>query len=165
METTLPLLKGRITLQEALEEDEDIVQNLSYPEKRAVFWLYLDRHRPQIAEIVSRHLNIPEAGLQLGELREWIHGSFNTCVPVQITHPRPHLPRQVIIRFPLPYKTGEEYYPGNVDEKLRCEAATYIWLQRNCPAVPIPRLLGFGFPGTQSVLDATEPFLQNHVQR
>lgn len=151
METTLPLLKGKITLQEALEEDDDIVQNLSYPAKRAIFWLYLDRHRAQIAEVVSRHLNIPQAGLRLGELGDWIHGSFNVCIPVHITRPRPHLPRQAIIRIPLPYRAGEEHYPGNVDEKLRCEAATYIWLQRNCPAVPIPRLLGFGFPGTQSV--------------
>ncbi|KAF4508958.1 hypothetical protein G6O67_005276 [Ophiocordyceps sinensis] len=159
METTLPLLKGKITLQEALEEDDDIVQNLSYPEKRAIFWLYLDRHRAQIAEVVSRHLNIPQAGLRLGELGDWIHGSFNVCIPVHITRPRPHLPRQAIIRIPLPYRAGEEHYPGNVDEKLRCEAATYIWLQRNCPAVPIPRLLGFGFPGTQSFTALeNEPF-------
>jgi hypothetical protein len=45
------------------------------------------------------------------------------------------------------------FRPGNVDEKLRTEAATYIWLQSNCPNIPVPRLFGFGFPGTQSVLD------------
>ncbi|KAK1768901.1 hypothetical protein QBC33DRAFT_610224 [Phialemonium atrogriseum] len=165
METTLPLLKGRITLQEALEEDEDVIKNLSYPEKRAIFWLYLDRRRSQIAEIVSRHLNIPLAAFQLGELGEWIHGSFNACIPIHITHPpRPNLPRRVIIRFPLPYKTGEEYFPGNVDEKLRCEAATYIWLQSNCPAVPIPRLYGFGFPGTQSFTALeNEPFYNRMI--
>lgn len=112
METTLPLLQGTITLQEALEEDEEIVQNLSYPEKRAIFCLDLDRQRSQIAQVVSRHLNIPQDGLRLGEPREWIHGSFNLCIPVYITHPRPHLPRRAIIRFPLPYKVGEAYCPG-----------------------------------------------------
>ncbi|TPX15568.1 uncharacterized protein E0L32_004266 [Thyridium curvatum] len=61
-----------------------------------------------------------------------------------------NLPQKAIIRFPLPYKIGEEHYPGNVDEKLRCEAATYAWLQSHCPAVPTPRLLGFGFPGGHS---------------
>lgn len=141
MERTLPLLKGRITLEDALNADEDVVQALSYPEKRAVFWLYLDRRRSHISQVVSRHLNIPQGDFQLGDLREWIHGSFNVCVPIHITRSsRPDLPRRVLIRFPLPYKTGEEHFPGNVDEKLRCEAATYVWLQSNCPTVPIPRL-------------------------
>lgn len=155
MERTLPLLKGRITLEDALNADEDVVQALSYPEKRAVFWLYLDRRRSHISQVVSRHLNIPQGDFQLGDLREWIHGSFNVCVPIHITRSsRPDLPRRVLIRFPLPYKTGEEHFPGNVDEKLRCEAATYVWLQSNCPTVPIPRLFGFGFPGSQSVCHA-----------
>lgn len=152
MEPTLPLLKGSISLQDALDEDEDVIQNLSYPEKRAVFWLYLDRRRSQISQVVSRHLSIPQADFQLGDIREWIHGSFNVCIPINITRsPRRNLPRRVIIRFPLPYKTGEEQFPGNMDEKLRCEAATYVWLQRSYPTVPIPRLFAFGFPGTQSV--------------
>lgn len=33
MAVTLPLLKGSITLSEALAKDEDIIQKLSYPEK------------------------------------------------------------------------------------------------------------------------------------
>lgn len=64
---------------------------------------------------------------------------------------RSSLPSKAIIRFPLPYKVGEDFRPGNVDEKLRSEAATYLWLQEHCPDVPVPDLLGFGFPGGQSV--------------
>jgi hypothetical protein len=151
MEKRLPLLKGTITLEEALSEDEDVIQKLSYWEKRSLFYIYLDCRRAQINELVSRHLNVSPDSFQLGEIKEWIHGSFNVCIPIHISRPRPGLPERAIIRFPLPYKTGEEHFPGNVDEKLRCEAATYVWLQRNCPDVPIPRLFGFGFPGTQSV--------------
>ncbi|UPL02692.1 hypothetical protein LCI18_013626 [Fusarium solani-melongenae] len=60
-----------------------------------------------------------------------------------------------MIRFPLPYKIGESTHPGNADEKLRCEAATYAWLQSHCPSIPIPHLWGFGFPSGPSftVLD------------
>ena len=50
-----------------------------------------------------------------------------------------------MIRFALPYKVGQEDFLGNMDEKLRCEAATYIWIQENCPDVPVPTLLGFAF--------------------
>ena len=61
------------------------------------------------------------------------------------------LPGMIYIRFSLPYKIGEEEEPGNVDEKVRSEAATCIWLQENCPDVPIPSLLGFGLPDGQCV--------------
>lgn len=56
-----------------------------------------------------------------------------------------------MIRFPLPYKVGEFKYPGNAEDKLRCEAATFAWIQENCPSTPIPYLWGFGFPGGPSV--------------
>lgn len=58
------------------------------------------------------------------------------------------------MRFPQPFKVGEDFRPGNAEEKLRCEAATYIWLQTKCPDIPIPRLFAVGFPGTQLVMDS-----------
>lgn len=153
MEDTRPLLKGRISLDDALKEDIDIIRELSYPEQRLQFWLHLYTLRQQIVEVVSQHLNIPQCDFTLGEVQEWIHGSFNACIPIHILQSSrtSDLPPRAIIRFPLPYKVGEAYCPGNVDEKLRSEAATYVWMQQNCPNVPIPRLFGFGFPGKQSV--------------
>ncbi|KLJ05504.1 hypothetical protein EMPG_11019 [Blastomyces silverae] len=53
----------------------------------------------------------------------WPYGSFNVCIPI-----------------------GEEAFPGNAEEKVRSEAATYIWIHENCPDVPIPNLRGFGVP-------------------
>ena len=73
------------------------------------------------------------------------------CIPVYIKESFSYRGRKVLIRFPLPYRVGEFRYPGSAEEKLRCEVATYIWIHRNCPAVPTPCLWGFGFPGGQSV--------------
>ncbi|RSL57374.1 hypothetical protein CEP54_008330 [Fusarium duplospermum] len=145
--------KGEVSLDDALKEDIDIIRELSYPEKRYQFWLRLFDDRQHIAEVVSRHLNIRQSDLSLGEVQEWMHGIFNACVPVSILQSRQtsDLPRRVIIRFPLPYKVGEDFCHGNTDEKLRSEAATYIWLHQNCPNTPIPRLFGFGFPGKKSI--------------
>ncbi|CAM1501698.1 Fc.00g036820.m01.CDS01 [Cosmosporella sp. VM-42] len=152
MDGTLPLLKGKISLDDALEEDVDIIRELSYPEKRDEFWADLYEQLPHIAEVVSRHLNIRQSDFNLGEFEEWIHGSYNACIPIQIAERArgANIPRQAIIRFPLPYKVGEDSHPGNIDEKLRSEAATHIWLQQNCPEIPVARLFGFGFPGKQS---------------
>lgn len=33
-----------------------------------------------------------------------------------------------------------------MEEKLRTEIATYLWLEENCPDVPIPVLHAFGLP-------------------
>lgn len=85
----------------------------------------------------------------------WLHGSFNLCIPITVTvnnHNKSSRSRRrqqdsskrVMIRFPLPYRVGEDFRPGNADEELRCEAGTYAWLQDHCPTVPIPRLYGFG---------------------
>lgn len=153
VETSLPLLVGGISLKEALKEEVDIIRELSYPEKRYDFWLHLYAQHQEIVGIVSWHLNIPVSYLKLSHVKDWVYGSFNICIPIHISHdvPTSDLPRSVIVRFPLPYKVGEEYHKGNMEEKLRCEAATYIWLQQNCPKVPIPRLFGFGLPGKLSV--------------
>jgi hypothetical protein len=151
---TLPLLRGTTTLEAALEEEENMLLSLAYPEQRLDFFVWLNTHRQDIEDTVSYHLGL--TGLEicrLGEVREWIHGSFNVCIPVYVDNWSKHPGRRVIIRFPLPYKIGESACPGNAEEKLRCEAATFIWIQEHCPHVPIPHLWGFGFVGGQSVWD------------
>ncbi|KAJ0417842.1 hypothetical protein BJY00DRAFT_288788 [Aspergillus carlsbadensis] len=40
--------------------------------------------------------------------------------------------------------------PGNGDEKVRCEAGAYAWLQENCPDVAIPELYGFALSTGQT---------------
>lgn len=147
----LPLLRGRkISLEDALGSDANVLDQLKWPDEMLEFCYYLYTNLSELGNIVSRHLGIPASDLRFGDFKEWRHGSFNTCIPIHISN-HPKLPRQVIIRFPQPFKVGEAFDPGNVDEKLRAEAATYIWLRRNCPAIPIPRLFAIGLPGTQSV--------------
>lgn len=150
---TLPLLTGKITLSEALDEEDDILEKLSYPEKRLNFCNYLHAHANQIESIVSHHLRISRDSCRAPWVNEWIHGSFNVCVPIYVNDEK-----KVIIRFPLPYKIGESTHPGNAEEKLRCEVATYAWIQSHCPSIPIPRLWGFGFPSGPSVRNPGREF-------
>ncbi|PKY07201.1 hypothetical protein P168DRAFT_295141 [Aspergillus campestris IBT 28561] len=109
----LPLLRGTTTFESAVEQEEDMLLGLDYPEQRIDFFVG-------------------------GGVNEWVHGSFNS------------LAKRALIRFPLPYKVGETTYPGNADDKIRCEAATFIWLQDNCPDISIPQLWGFGLVGGHS---------------
>jgi hypothetical protein len=151
---TLPLLHGSITLAAALDDDDNVLQEISYPEQRIQFFVYLLIHHSEIEAIVSYHLGLKKTETcRIGEVKEWIAGSFNVCVPVYIDNWTQHPGKRVLVRFPLPYKVGEFQHPGNADEKLRCEAATFVWIQDNCPSIPIPYLWGFGFSGGQSVSD------------
>ena len=80
-----------------------------------------------------------------------MYGYYNICIPVYVDGCVGFPGKRVLVRIPLPYKLGEAESPGNVEEKLRCEAATFIWIQEQCPEVPIPHLWGFGFPSGQCV--------------
>ena len=141
-----------ITFEDALEEEQNMLVRLTFLRKFATFREYLENHRNQIEATVSHHLNLSRNdACSLSHMREWIHGSFNMCLPLRITRQASRSQSRVLIRFPLPYKIGEEYNPGNADEKLRCEAATYIFIQENCPDIPVPKLLGFDFSGNESV--------------
>ncbi|OOF98994.1 hypothetical protein ASPCADRAFT_162880 [Aspergillus carbonarius ITEM 5010] len=146
MPTTLPLLHRQITLASALDDDDNVLQELQYPERRIQFFTYLFMNRSAIEAIVSHHLGLKgKQTCRIGEVKEWISGSFNVCIPVYIQPCSTNASKRVLIRFPLPYKVGEFQRPGNAEEKLRCEAATFIWIQENCPSIPIPHLWGFGF--------------------
>lgn len=87
----------------------------------------------------------------MSETREWMRGYYNVCIPVYVDGWAAFPGKRVLIRIPLPYKLGEANSPGKVEEKLRCEAATFIWIKEQCPEVPIPYLWGFGFPSGQCV--------------
>ncbi|KAK2757372.1 hypothetical protein FQN54_004887 [Arachnomyces sp. PD_36] len=167
---SLPLLRGSVTLESALEDDDNMLQRLAYPEQRIDFFLYLWTHRSEIETLVSDHLGFSGMGMcRAGEVKDWIAGSFNVCIPVYVDEKARFAKKRVLIRFPLPYKIGESRYPGNADEKLRCEAAAFVWIQDNCPDVPIPFLWGFGFPNGQSfTAPESVPFytrLMSNLQR
>lgn len=150
-----PLIRireGFITEQEALDIETDVIPKLHLRQKTDDFRQKLQSSSSHIRELVSRQLQIPESDFVIDEPSAWIEGGFNICLGIEINNGHhPHLPPTAVIRFPLPFNVGEDYAPGAMDEKLRCEAATYIWLKENCSNIPLPRLLGIGFPGPQTV--------------
>lgn len=139
----LPLLRGDISYEEALERDDNVLLQLSHRNKVIEFFEYLYKNRNDIKNIVSHHLRLEKVGaIRLGDFSEWQRGSFNVCIPVYVgSDPSP----RVIVRFPQPYKVGEAENSGNADEKVRCEVATICWMRMHCADIPIPSLRGFGF--------------------
>lgn len=145
------LSRGEITYSAAKEQDYNVLHELGYWDQKIRYFTHLHRNRKLIKQTVADHLSISPETCHLAEVDDWIHGSFNVCIRIKVDA-RGRVPeRQMMIRFPLPYRVGENHYPGNSDEKVCCEAGTYIWLQENCPNIPIPHLYGFGLSTGQTV--------------
>ncbi|PGH04805.1 hypothetical protein GX51_03291 [Blastomyces parvus] len=135
------LLRGVTTYSAIVESETNYLLKLTYFDERNRFFTLLNQSRAEIEAIVAYHLGLRSSKqCHVAEVEEWIHGTFNVCVPVRIEGSQ----RRVIIRFPLPYRVGEKVFPGNANEKVRCEAGAYAWLQQECPSIPIPYLHGFG---------------------
>lgn len=152
--TTRNLLSGPITLSAATRRDRNTLHTLDYPQQREAFYNRIEGYRSLLADVVAHHLGIKPAETIISPQEYWVHGSFNLCVPVlvEVDSSSPSkVPQFVTLRFPLPYRVGEATNPGNSDEKINTEAATYAWCQQNCPTVPIPQLYGFGLSTNKRV--------------
>ncbi|KAE8355183.1 hypothetical protein BDV28DRAFT_129457 [Aspergillus coremiiformis] len=142
MPGTRQLLRREITYASAKEEEVNILHQLGYYKKQIEFFSHLNNHQEWIKNTVAHHFNLYSSDVcHVSDIEDWLHGSFNVCIPITINT---RSVKRLILRLPLPYRVGEDFMPGNGDEKVRCEAGTYAWLQENCPDVPIPELYGFG---------------------
>jgi hypothetical protein len=150
MPITRPLLREHITYSQAKEKEVNILHQLGYHSQRNEFFKYVRKRRSLVELLVAHHLGLSPSICHAADCEEWMHGSFNLCVPVSVKNSK-----RVLMRFPLPYRVGEAFRPGNGDEKVRCEAGTYAWLQQECPTVPIPQLYGFALSTGQCVWTST----------
>lgn len=152
----LRLLRGEITYASAKEQDANILHQLGYRDQRKKYFTHLRENRQLIQKIVIHHLNLSSVDVcRVVDVEDWIHGSFNVCIRIDIDADGCNPARQLMFRLPLPYRIGENSRPGNADEKVRCEVGTYAWIQENCPTIPIPQLYGFGLSTGQTVCSSS----------
>ncbi|OOF95541.1 hypothetical protein ASPCADRAFT_6062 [Aspergillus carbonarius ITEM 5010] len=124
---TRRLLREEITYSVAKEKEVNILHQLQYPDQQTEFFALLDDRRDWIRTVVAHHLSLKSPhNCRVAGKDDWLHGSFNVCIPVTVDYPQRN--KRVLLRVPLPYRIGEAFRPGNGDEKIRCEAATYAWI-------------------------------------
>lgn len=145
------MVRGEITYSAAKEKDANIFHEVGYREQKIQFFTRLYRNRELVRNLVAHHLGLTSDACHVVDVEDWVHGSFNVCIRVDIDNPRRNAEKQVMIRFPLPYRIGENPCPGNAYEKDRCEVGTYAWISEKCPDVPIPHLHGFGLFNGETV--------------
>ena len=131
-------------LEEALDDDGNVLVPLRFPELREQFLDSLESQKADIKALVRCQMNVRTC--RVGRCELWRSGSFNLVIPILLLSED-----TVFLPLALPYRIGEHEAPGNLEEKLRAEIATYLWLQENCPGVPIPVLHAFGLPDGSTV--------------
>lgn len=132
--------------KELEEEDDNMLVKLQQEPLRQAFSDDLQSQIPNICGIVSHHLSLSRfQQCEVSDRSKWLYGSFNACIPIRITNWQK---QRLLLRCPLPYMLGGL---DGLDEKIRCEAATFAWISGNCPQIPIPHLWGFGLPNGLSV--------------
>ncbi|OAQ96559.1 hypothetical protein LLEC1_06353 [Akanthomyces lecanii] len=127
------------TLAEAIASEDDELPRMRYPELVRQFYAAINDQKTELEHMICKLLQVPTC--RIIESNLWRSGSFNVAILVRLPHGK-----NVYLRLPFLHRIGEYTFPGNVDEKIRTEAATYLWLQRHCPDVPIPTLHAFGLP-------------------
>jgi len=149
MPATLELDNGKhITYESAIKKDENIINEATYPRARKQLFQKLRDQRATIQDIVRHHLRLRGEDACIVE-DQWIRGSFNVCIPVEVRSAG--FNQKLIFRCPMPHKLAEATYPGTIDEKLSSEVGAYVWMQEYCPDIPIPQLYGFGFSDNRHV--------------
>lgn len=142
------------SLEHALANDDNVLVPLQYPELRAEFLSSIEAQKEEIEAMVRLQMGVEWCRVVVKEA--WRLGSFNIEIPIMLPGRR-----LIYLRVTLPYRIGEHESPGNTEEKLRTEIATYLWLSENCPDVPIPTLHAFGLPDGSMVRPPYLAFVQH----
>ncbi|KAI5459506.1 phosphotransferase enzyme family protein [Mariannaea sp. PMI_226] len=127
------------SLKRALDDDDNVLVPMRYPTLRDEMWKSIEAKKAGIEEMVRLQLGVRSCRVTVSEI--WKSGSFNLAIPIRLPKGQ-----TIYLRLPNAYRIGEEENPGNAEEKLRTEIATYLWIQEHCPDVPIPILHAFGLP-------------------
>ncbi|KAF2812184.1 uncharacterized protein BDZ99DRAFT_383189 [Mytilinidion resinicola] len=144
MPAMIELDSGPITYEDAVDSEDNVIDQLAYFDKTKKLFDNLWHQKRSIEDLTAHHLGLGWNDICIVQDRHaWIRGTFNICIPVEIKSGGRS--STVIMRCPMPHKLAEARYSGTVDEKLSCEVGTYAWMQANSPDISIPHLVGFGF--------------------
>ena len=147
MPETINLLNGPINREDAIASEANILVRHEHLQGMMRLCVHAYEHKEALERLVAFHVGVDAARVKIGKPATWCRGNFNMVVPMLVFDEANKTEAyQVLLRFPMPFKCGEVQHPGSMHEKLRCEAASYVWMQRHCPGVRIPHLYGFGFP-------------------
>lgn len=131
------------SLDSAAEQETDFLLAVKHQHAAEALRRQLWLQRPSIEAVVRHHLGLAsDDECTLLPQDSWLQGGFILCLLVAVSEGARQ--RVVVFRCPMAHKLAEDVYAGTIDEKLRSEVATYVWMQEYCAHIRIPALYAFG---------------------
>ncbi|XWW97823.1 hypothetical protein V2A60_005810 [Cordyceps javanica] len=127
------------TLSDAIESEENELVAMRNPKLKEQLFDSITANKGELEALICQLLQVKHCRITPSEI--WEHGSFNVAIKVRLP-----FGRDAYLRIPFLHRIGEHTFPGNAEEKIRTESATYLWLQEHCPDIRIPNLYAFGLP-------------------
>lgn len=127
------------SLAEAIESEDNELASMRYPDLARQLYDAIGCQKTELEHMICKLLRVQTCRIVPSNL--WASGSFNAAILVRLPQGK-----NAYLRLPFGHRIGEGPFPGNADEKIQTETATYMWLQEHCPDVPIPTLYAFGLP-------------------
>ncbi|EJP62982.1 phosphotransferase enzyme family protein [Beauveria bassiana ARSEF 2860] len=118
-------------LAEAIESEDNELASMRYPDLARQLYDAIGCQKTELEHMICKLLRVRTCRIVPSNL--WASGSFNAAILVRLPQGK-----NAYLRLPFGHRIGEGPFPGNADEKIQTETATYIWLQEHCPDVPIP---------------------------
>ncbi|KAG6007740.1 hypothetical protein E4U21_005579 [Claviceps maximensis] len=152
------------TYEKAMLIDSNVIHMKQYEAATNKQLRQLVDDKETIIALARHHIGVDSDSLITVNWKGCKIGSFNICFPLVVERPDAP-PINLFFRCAMPHKLGELRSAGAIDEKMRCEVATYAWMQEKCPDIRIPYLYGFGlYDGAQFTHQSQRPFLTRVVQ-
>ncbi|OAA63280.1 hypothetical protein SPI_03443 [Niveomyces insectorum RCEF 264] len=158
MANTIQVGGEKFDYEKAIQSEEDFLHKCKKWLRLNWFNQDLHSHEAQLTRLAAFHLGVDSEAVTIDP--KWTAGGFNMVIPLTVRDrngnnvedkdaseaSKTMLERRFVMRCPIPSSCAEEHHPGTILEKMRCEIASYIWMQRFCPEIRIPQLYGFGLP-------------------
>ncbi|KAI5464325.1 hypothetical protein BGZ63DRAFT_401282 [Mariannaea sp. PMI_226] len=144
----MPIAAPDLTYQEVVDSPDDFIRDQNQEDEKSIFTRFIWKNRSLIKLFVFLHLKLDSGAgftFYIPNPDLWEYGRFNISFPIEVREFNDNINVAVWFRIPIPYALGEDENPGNVEEKVRIEAGSRLWMRENCPTVPLPHLYGFGF--------------------
>ncbi|CAK7262921.1 hypothetical protein SEPCBS119000_000221 [Sporothrix epigloea] len=177
-----------VSYEEALASGADVLHESLQFRDIMSFWFQTSQPQQRLAleRLVAQYVGAEAARVKISHTKMWRQGAFNLAIPVLVFDSKaaaeaarevslqsgmngeipasiPDSVRRVVLRLPMAAKCAESMYPGSIEEKMRCEAAMYVWMQQNCPDIRVPHLYGFGLPTGKHFAHASHLFIFRRI--
>ncbi|KAH6973810.1 hypothetical protein BKA56DRAFT_491328 [Ilyonectria sp. MPI-CAGE-AT-0026] len=138
---------GTITYEAARKcEDNVIIEHHRGAETHELFnHLWVDRHN---AEALAVH----HVGLERGTIariapqEQWQVGDYHICFIVEVYDMVHDTVHKVLFKCYIPSAFGEDFFPKALEEKMRIDVGSHVWMSEKCTEIRIPFMFGYGLP-------------------